>query len=78
MDPRKIEYATGEEHFRQSGSVISLKLLDFWAWAYSDYFSNTARGVLAEFIVARALEIDLHEPRKAWAKFDLTGWGQPN
>jgi hypothetical protein len=72
MDSKKIEYTTGEKHFIQNGSDIDLKLLDFWAWAYSDYFDNTARGVLAEFIVAMALGLDVHEPRKAWAKFDLT------
>ena len=31
MDPTKIEYATGQEHFIQERAEISLKLLDFWA-----------------------------------------------
>jgi hypothetical protein len=72
VDPKKIEYATGKESFIQNGTASVLKLLDFWAWAYSDYFSNTARGVLAEFLVAKALGIDLHKPRDGWAKYDLT------
>ncbi len=55
----------------QSGSVSSLKLLDFWTWAYSDCINNITRGILAEFLVAMALGIDLHKPRDAWAKFDL-------
>ncbi len=72
MDPIKIEYATGQEHFIQERAEISLKLLDFWAWAYSDCINNTTRGVLAEFLVAAALGIDLRRPRDTWAKFDLT------
>lgn len=28
---------------------------EFWQWGYSDLLDNTVRGVLAEFIVARAL-----------------------
>ncbi|UCE99369.1 MAG: hypothetical protein JSV82_09450 [Planctomycetota bacterium] len=71
MEPIKIKYAAGEEPFIQSGSVSSIKLLDFWAWAYSDCINNTTRGILAEFLVAMALGIDLHKPRDAWAKFDL-------
>jgi hypothetical protein len=72
MDPIKINYATGDEHFIQNGSISSLRLIDFWSWAYSDCINNTARGVLAEFLVASALGINLHKPRDAWAKYDLT------
>jgi hypothetical protein len=72
MDPIKINYATGNEHFIQNGSASNLRLLDFWAWAYSDCINNTTRGVLAEFLVASALGIDLRKPRDAWAKYDLT------
>jgi hypothetical protein len=34
--------------------------------------SNATRGVLAEFIVASALGIDLSIPRTEWASWDLT------
>ena len=72
MNPIEIKYATGEELFVLDGVDISLKLLDFWRWAYSDCINNTTRGVLAEFLVATALGIDLNKSRDAWAKFDLT------
>ncbi len=44
---------------------------DFWRWAFSQLADNTTRGVLAEFIVAMALGIDLSQPRDAWADCDL-------
>lgn len=43
---------------------------EFWAWAFSDLQDNTLRGEFAEFIVARALGIDLHI-RQSWANYDL-------
>ena len=43
---------------------------DFWAWAFSDVLSNTARGVLAEFLVGSALGV-VEGVRMEWAPFDL-------
>jgi hypothetical protein len=48
-----------------------LTLLDFWQWAYSDLLSNTNRGRLAEFIVARALSLGLTDVRIEWDAVDL-------
>ena len=39
----------------QLQSLASATVGDYWPWAYSDIVNNTNRGVLAEFIVARAL-----------------------
>lgn len=72
MDPIPISKASGDEALTRSSGRPSATLLDFWRWAYSDCLNNTTRGVLAEFIVAQALEIDLDRPREAWAPFDLT------
>jgi hypothetical protein len=44
--------------------------LEFWDWAYSDFLSNSLRGVLAEFIVGSALGC-LNEKRKEWDAYDL-------
>lgn len=71
MDPIPVKYCRGEEPFSMEGCALPLALVDFWAWAYSDVLSNTERGVLAEFLVAAALGIDLKTPRSAWSKFDL-------
>ncbi len=61
---------TGEEHFTRGGSELPYNTLDFWRWASSDLASNATRGVLAEFIVAKMLGIEL-ATRNEWDDFDL-------
>ena len=46
-------------------------ILEFWRWAYSNVFINTSRGVLAEFIVASAINAR-ETVRVEWQPFDLT------
>ena len=43
---------------------------EFWEWAYGDLFTNTTRGVLAEYIVATALDI-ADRKRVEWDQYDL-------
>ena len=43
---------------------------EFLAWAYDDLLTNTTRGVLAEYIVAKALGI-CDTKRVEWDKYDL-------
>jgi len=43
---------------------------EFLAWAYDDLLANTTRGVLAEYIVAKALGT-LDTKRVEWDKYDL-------
>ena len=50
--------------------MTHLNKQQFWEWAYDDLFTNTTRGVLAEYIVATALGV--HETkRREWANHDL-------
>ena len=69
ISTKKLE---GAETFKNAeGSLlVSADILDYWSWAYSDIVGNTNRGVLAEFIVARAIG---SEPavRNDWAAYDL-------
>ena len=44
---------------------------DFWKWAFSDLQANNIRGILSEFIIAKALDINLHI-RNTWDDYDLT------
>ena len=45
-------------------------MFDYWQWSGSSLLDNTARGLVAEFLVAAAL--DLHKtPRKEWEEHDL-------
>lgn len=43
---------------------------DFWQWAYSDIANNASRGVLAEYIVAKALG-SKEKVRANWAAYDV-------
>jgi len=47
-------------------------LLGFWQWSRSDLVSNATRGVLAEYIVAKALGIDTGGVRGEWEAHDFT------
>lgn len=49
---------------------LNFGLLDFWKWAYSDFTNNISRSVLAEFIVASALNIS-DRARVMWSPCDL-------
>jgi hypothetical protein len=61
---------TGQEHFTFDNSPVNIKLIDFWQWSQSDLVSNATRGILAEFIVASALELDLMV-RREWDAIDF-------
>lgn len=46
-------------------------VLDFWRWALGDLKMNTARGYLAEYLVARA--VDSKSPHRVeWDAWDVT------
>lgn len=61
----------GEERFRDGDHELDFDLADFWGWAFSDLVQNTVRGVVAEYIVARALGISTAYTRDAWDVVDL-------
>ena len=63
---------TGQEPFHANGEASPFNLLDFGAWSGSDLVENTTRGLVAEYIVARALGVDTGGVREGWAPFDLT------
>jgi hypothetical protein len=55
------------------GTAVGPTLADFWGWSMSDLLNNTARGVLAEFIVALATGVPTDGVvREGWAAWDLT------
>ncbi len=71
LEALTVERKTGAESFLKAGTVDDMTVLDFWRWAVSDLVSNTARGVLAEYIVASALGCS-SGVREEWAAYDLT------
>ncbi len=66
----------GSETFTIKGKSAGFNLLEFWSWAMSDIYSNTTRGIIAEFLVAKALGLDTNNPRDVWAKHDLKYQGE--
>lgn len=68
LDRLEVVLRTGDEPFHGGG--LSLQLLDYWRWSGSSLMDNTARGMLAEFLVAAA--IGQHQsPRVEWERYDL-------
>ena len=70
LERLKITRKTGSESFKNGEAKLDFDLLDFWRWSVSDVVSNVTRGVLAEYIVAQALDIATGV-RDEWAAFDL-------
>ncbi len=69
---KQAELKSGQERFTENSQPLNYSLLDFWRWSASDILSNSQRGILAEFIVARAVGIDTQKPRNEWDAYDLT------
>ena len=63
-------FKSGQELLHSGGRPIGPKLCDYWKWSNSDLLSNTLRGVLAEYLVATALELG-DKPREEWAECDV-------
>jgi len=62
---------SGQEPFHAAGRPLGFDLLGFWRWSASDLLSNATRGVLAEYLVARALGAT-DEVRAEWDPVDVT------
>lgn len=56
--------------FHVGGQPQGFTLADFWAWSTSDLLVNTNRGILAEFLVTRALG-DPQDVRDPWRPYDV-------
>lgn len=66
-----VSLKTGFEKLSYDNIELGASLLDFWRWSVSDIVSNSTRGVFAEFIVAKAMNIDTNTVRDEWANYDL-------
>lgn len=61
---------TGAEPFHVEGKPLEFDVLSFWSWSASDLAGNAMRGVLAEYLVARALGLRTGV-RTEWDACDL-------
>ena len=66
LEPTSVEPLRGHEPFSGVGATVA----EFWRWGFSDLRTNIVRGILAEFLVAKA--VGAREPvRVAWDNFDV-------
>jgi hypothetical protein len=66
LEPTEATPLDGSERFSQTDASVG----DFWSYAFSDLRTNIVRGVLAEFLVARA--VNAEQPvRLAWDNYDV-------
>ncbi len=70
FDRIQREPYSGSERFRDEDRGLGFDLLSFWQGSASDVFSNAIRGVLAEYLVARAIGA-AYDVRDEWAVCDL-------
>ena len=61
---------TGAETFHLDGSPFPIDLLSFWQWSASDLVGNAMRGILAEYIVASAVD-EVKGHRTEWDAYDI-------
>lgn len=61
----------GTELFCLGDSDLGFSILDFWRWSASNILSNATRGALAEFIVGRAVGMEMKSVREEWDAYDL-------
>lgn len=66
----KTEKKTGQESFIFNEKPLTENVLSFWQWSSSELLGNALRGVLAEFIIASAIDV-LEKPREEWDAYDL-------
>ena len=56
--------------FISNSHPLDFRIVDFWAWSLSDLIENRNRGILAEFLVMKALGIQ-RPTRLEWNEVDL-------
>ena len=65
-----VEPQPHDRMFRGASALAGASVGDYWRWAYSDIVGNTHRGLLAQFIVAKALG-DRREAVDTWEPYDV-------
>jgi hypothetical protein len=68
--PDPLPADAGFTHHMFGARRVAFTALEFWRWGFSNVRENVLRGILAEFVVARALNIKV-KTRQAWDEADL-------
>lgn len=70
--PGELRKPSADDRFEHRSAETDFAVGDFWAWALADLRMNTARGFLAEYLVAQAVG-SRAEHRVEWAPYDVLG-----
>ena len=70
MDQQTRTILTGLEPFTISGQPLSFSTIDFWQFQFSNIWDM--QDQIAEFIVARALDIKEPHNKNGWTLWDIT------
>jgi hypothetical protein len=62
---------TGAEPFTEGDASLGFSVLEFWQWSSSNLVGNALRGLVAEYLVARAVGAD-RDIRNEWDSYDVT------
>lgn len=65
-----MKQLTGDELFSNDGMVLDYDVSNFWQWYASNTLHSALRGAIAEFIVAKALNLPCIV-RQSWDAYDL-------
>lgn len=60
----------GDEPFHNGSTLLPFTVIDFWRWGMSNLTGNALRGIVAEYLVARALDL-VSSARVEWDAVDL-------
>lgn len=60
---------SGDDRFTYNGEETLFDLQDFWEYYASDILNSRVRGAIAEFIVNKALNVNIF--MKGWQPFDI-------
>ena len=64
-----MEILTGKENFELNGKSVGFNMLDFWKFEFSNIYDM--QDEISEFIVAKALEIDVPYNKEMWTLYDI-------
>lgn len=70
IKPKPKKFLLPDSNFVNGYESADFSVGCFWQWAYSDLQQNNIRGILSEFIIAKALSIPL-TVRETWDDYDL-------
>ncbi len=69
FDRTPVDLLNAEKPFTDGGKPIGLTALDYWRFQFSNIWD--AQEEVAEFIVAKALEMDLPFNKNGWTPYDI-------